>query len=351
MILHLHNMLVQKGHLLQPLDLLGNLQNLFTDAIFTDGKLPTSNFYEAFKSRVRQSGSREAKRQRQEALAKRADSDHVLLDVQLRHFFNVKSNLLLYREADWNPERIPDNDLDPFSFLAFLRLSQTKQTTDAVTGERKLDDTDLVRRARSRGLTDDEIIETLQWQSGLLLSSHGAANEETPSGTPLASLSNDQQAKEASSKGSLAEFHKRAASGKHNMGGTEILALLARDIEADICERDLAFSGINFVRATNIMLAHFFDIEKNLQEARNPLYIRAYEDDPPYPRDMRAWLTQLVLMDEDTESLKVIAETMEQRAHSTSFDDVSYWTPHWQSPAGSGIQPPCTCGVAHFCND
>lgn len=51
-IIHLHNMLVQKGLIAEPVGLWGSLEFLFKDSFFRDGKIPTSNLVEALKAVV-----------------------------------------------------------------------------------------------------------------------------------------------------------------------------------------------------------------------------------------------------------------------------------------------------------
>jgi hypothetical protein len=51
-ILHLHNMLVQKGLIARPVGLWGTLEFLFQDSFFLNGKIPSSNFVAAFEALV-----------------------------------------------------------------------------------------------------------------------------------------------------------------------------------------------------------------------------------------------------------------------------------------------------------
>jgi hypothetical protein len=69
--------------------------------------------------------------------------------------FQEKSNLLLYREVDWNPDRIPDSATR--GVLASLRLSQTPIIVDAA-GVKRFERTELVKRFLARGVPEDGLV-------------------------------------------------------------------------------------------------------------------------------------------------------------------------------------------------
>lgn len=146
---HLHNMLVQKGYIAEPVGLYTSLQHIFQEALFDHGTVPTSNFAAALmvhtKARSDPLATRRRMAQRQVAQSQSADI-HAILDVRHNTFFTLKPNLILYREAHWNTERIPESDITIASILALMRLSQTKQFIDPDTGKRRFEPTELVRR-------------------------------------------------------------------------------------------------------------------------------------------------------------------------------------------------------------
>lgn len=69
--------------------------------------------------------------------------------------------LRLYREAIWDSERIPDGDLPTDSLLFDLRISKTQRIVDPATGKESLENTPLVRRAKSQGLKEEAVVERL----------------------------------------------------------------------------------------------------------------------------------------------------------------------------------------------
>lgn len=104
------------------------IENLFKESFFVDGVVPTSNFREALLAKTGQTTSHLATRQRQAARAasQGAVDIHGLLDLNLNSWFNKKSNLILYRMVDWNPDAISDNDVGFGTMLFFKRLENRR---------------------------------------------------------------------------------------------------------------------------------------------------------------------------------------------------------------------------------
>lgn len=73
-------------------------------------------------------------------------------------YFRTKSNLLLYRQAYWNPERIPDSEIRTDSFLALARIAQKRKFLDPVTGRIRFEETDLIERAKKEGAREEELM-------------------------------------------------------------------------------------------------------------------------------------------------------------------------------------------------
>ena len=164
-------MLVKKGYIAQEIGLWASLQDLLKTAFFADGKVPDSNFNEAFLAVCSETGSRQATFQRRAIsrnVARTTVDLHGLLNMNANRFFKNKSLLRLYREAEWVPDRISDDEIDVPSALGILRISKTKVLTDPVTGRKVLEDTPLTIKARAGGLTDEVMIQmtSLQQQQG-----------------------------------------------------------------------------------------------------------------------------------------------------------------------------------------
>lgn len=59
-LIHLHNMLVQKGYITEPVGMYASLQKLFQTSFFAGGKVPTSDFLQAFHDVIGDTLSRRA---------------------------------------------------------------------------------------------------------------------------------------------------------------------------------------------------------------------------------------------------------------------------------------------------
>lgn len=305
--IHLHNMLVQKGYISQPVGIYASLQELLPTAFFADGKVPTSDFLGAFHAFCNETGSRRATYQRRaiRRTAFRTGVDlHGILDMNMNRFFKQKPFLKLYRRADWVPERIPDEEVPVFSALGMIRIGQTKHAADPATGKRVLENTTLVNRARSRGMDD----QTMMKMSSL-----------------LQDCDTDQTIPEALST-SLPEGYQSSLFQRYKRGGStsdcDLLNILKMDLVSDISGHT-PLSALNYVWVTARIMLVFHQIEDELKRLRNPCWVRAYEQDPFMSREKRASLTGLVLAEQDDECMKVMArEFQNPRA---GFMQHIYW--------------------------
>jgi len=143
----------------KEIGLFGSLHELFPTTFFAGGTPPTSNFVEAFQARLKEvtSRSNSVKTQLGRSKARGASDIHSIMASWVNAMFQMKSNLLLYREADWNPDKIPDNALTFRSTLTSLRLAQTPVKLDA-NGKQSLERTELVQKVLKDGLTEDFIL-------------------------------------------------------------------------------------------------------------------------------------------------------------------------------------------------
>lgn len=204
-ILHLHNMLVQKGLLKRPIGLWAIIASVFEDSFF-NGKPPTSQFLEAFEARVGgPSTRRESFRNRTERkyLARYAADVNELLDPSVNRFFKTK----------------------------YLLLADTKQIRDRVTGETTLEETYLVKRVRANGRGDKAMME-------LTLS--------IPSATPVP-VPPELKKKMSFPAGSSTEgLSSSDGSAKGKLGLPMYLDLLNMDFASDICGRLRPLSSPNY---------------------------------------------------------------------------------------------------------
>ncbi|CAG8938089.1 unnamed protein product [Penicillium salamii] len=317
-VIHLHNMLAHKGLLKRGVGLWDSLGvNLFQDAIF-NGKPPTSNFLEAFENRVGGATSRREifrNRAQMVQMARNAKRLNDLLDPSVNRFFKLKSMLEVYQAANWNPDRIPDEEIPTPSMLSFLRIAETKQIKDRVTGEVTLEATDLVKRFKARGMKDKDIID-------LASDVHAASDSSVPDAyMPDAYKQNmkDTMPEEFS-------FGSAPPPVSGSRAKTQLptyLTMLQRDFISDICGELRPLSAHNYFKTLAYCHIIFMEIEDKLKDCGNPSWAMAYEGNSILTKQKRLSLTVLALKEEDPECLKIMAEVFEQKR--CGFIDNIYW--------------------------
>ncbi|TKW55997.1 hypothetical protein CTA1_11360 [Colletotrichum tanaceti] len=313
-LVHLHNMLVEKGYITAPVGLYASLQDIFAEGFFVGGKAPTSDFDKALADRM-MNAKRLPPASRQ--LAPEAQTDlHAILDVRVNRNFRKKSNLLLYREAGWNLDRIPDSELEPLSVLGCVRVSQTKQVVDPATGRKRLADTELVRRLRSLGQSDDELVA----MADLLLKAKRSQDDELAAARSSFAADDEVDGYKFFSDAELAKAGK-GDNRRTKLTGRELLEFVRVDIHNDVCG-DSPISSLNYLSVTMAFLAQFMRFEEELGRVRNPLYVRAYETDQ-WARAKRMALVTLAMKDQEEECLRVMAEQF-QRPRA-GFMNFIYW--------------------------
>ncbi|KAI0863800.1 hypothetical protein F4860DRAFT_50384 [Xylaria cubensis] len=301
LLVHLHNMLVQKGYIAEPVGLYASFEELFPKAFFIDGKVPTSNFGKALQARVAESQSRRFRPQR---------TINDIKELKINKFFKTKTYLMTMHETGWNPERVLDSDIPMPSVLGSYRLSQTKHIADPITGQKRMDDTDLVNRARARGISEQDLMKlsTVIPQNirGEQSISDAIREAVVPKGYTIGNLPEPG-----------------SNSGNRDLSGPDLLDLLKVDIINDICGDILPLSSLNYVWTMVRFMMQFRQFETELNKLRNPLYVRAYETDRTMQKHKRVSLTYLALHLQDDECLRVMArEFQNPRA---GFMNHIYW--------------------------
>lgn len=303
--LHLHNMLVKKGYLQRPIGLYATLEELFQEIFFPSG-IPTSNFHQALAARTTQTENHRAEllRQRQ-AVSKEFGNDiHRILDPKLNDFFKVKSALMMYYDAGWVPERIPDDVVTIPSMLYAVRLIQTEKIADPSTNTKRLKETDLVKRARARGKTDAELLKAASISIPNLSRYNQDFNE--------AAFQNIVDMNDYKT-GPRRDPHRVSQDlDTEKLQGRALLDLIRVDLFADVCGRN-PVSSLNYALITIHIMVLFFGIEHELAAIRHPLWVKAYENAPAHMRRRRRpALVMAAMADEDDAALKVFAKQFEQ---------------------------------------
>ncbi|KAJ3579357.1 hypothetical protein NPX13_g1213 [Xylaria arbuscula] len=285
LLVHLHNMLVQKGYIAEPIHLYAKFQALFETSLFVDGKVPTSHFYKALRTRAIKLYLLHPSAQQTVKDMKKHMNNYI---------FNTKPLLILCNEAGWDPDRIPDNALPMPSRLAAHRAAQAKPITDPITGQKRLDETDLVKGLKACGISDEVLI-----------------RHQTASSLHSNNLQNAIESKGHSSGEVCDPYSVGAHPGMGDGQGTlkglgaHLLRMLEEDITADF-HGHRPICSLNFIWVMAHFLVLFGQFEDELEKLRNPVYEQVYGSDLPL-NQKRAIFVFHVLQLQDEECLRVMA--------------------------------------------
>ncbi|KAK3346450.1 hypothetical protein B0T25DRAFT_624886 [Lasiosphaeria hispida] len=221
LLVHLYNMLWHK----QPKahsqsGLYAELLDLFRGNFFQDGVIPGSNFRQAMQARLNQVAGTNA------GVPK------------------VGSYLAALRAASWEPDRVLDKDIPFQSCFLDHRLSLVKTFVDPTTGQKRLEETELVRKCKSMGFSEDKMVDRSTYIREAL---QNRARESSVAGNKL---------------------HTR----------TRASAFISGQVY-DI--KSLPFSGISYVYVMVMILTHWKQLEKELKDMEHPLYLEIYEVPQP----------------------------------------------------------------------
>ncbi|KGO50194.1 Uncharacterized conserved protein UCP028035 [Penicillium expansum] len=308
---HLHNMLVQKGLLSRPVGLWSSVAQLFQSAFFKDGKVPRSHFAKAFQAllggrRFRRENLRSRAQRRR--FARNAKDVHDLLDPSENRFYKERTLLQIFDRANWIPARIPDEEIPLPTGLALMRLAQTKQTRDPVTGKVTLAESDLAKRVRSCGASNEDIVKILSTLPSPSKDPHTAQIMKTLQST----------VPEGWTVGNAGNSHSKA-----DMDLTTYLDLLRLDFISDICGELRPISSLNYIMILVRCYALFMRIEDNLKKCRNPTWVQVHERNFKLTDQKRLSLTLFALAEADPEYLRIMADVFEEMRDG--FLNNIYW--------------------------
>ncbi|KAL5118115.1 hypothetical protein ACEQ8H_003950 [Pleosporales sp. CAS-2024a] len=300
--LHLHNMLVKKGYLKRKVGLYATLGSLHEQSFFPEG-IPTENFVNAMTRRVKQKRADAALlRERQEVSRDATKNIHHLLDPRFNQFFQSKSALMLYYDADGLPENIPDSEIKIPSMLYMIRLRNTEREIDPTTKETRLAQTELVRRCKAIGQSDLELLELANTMLDL-----SARNDDTDAVFHRMTHANDVRTTPKRNPYDVAKDKKRG-----DLQGRPLLDILRPDIFADVCGEN-PVSSINYALVTCHIMLLFMKFEGQFKARRHPLWVEAYERPPAIMRrHKRVGLITAAMAEADDEAMKIFAECFEE---------------------------------------
>ncbi|EGR47421.1 uncharacterized protein TRIREDRAFT_108793 [Trichoderma reesei QM6a] len=266
LMVHLHNMLVQQKYLKRSVGLFAALEDTFSKAFYADGRPPTSNFTDALSSQIGKTGTHFEHRRR--AAQKRgANTTLAMLDVAANRFFRTKSNLLLYRESGWNPDRISNEDLGEHTFLYQFRSRQSNHSA----------------------------AESFRHETGRFQSLEAGGPR------PLHMVS-DKDPKAALPRNLRPDRLSRRG----------LLELIRCDVYSDICGPS-PLSSLNYFWVTARMIMIFGMFEHELKRINNPLYNDIYVANSGRGIEKRILLAVAALSERDEECLRTMARILEEQ--------------------------------------
>lgn len=301
--LHLHNMLVKKGYLKKEVGLYATLESLLQDSFFPDG-VPIDHLSNAFSARMGQGRNDRASLRHRQAVSRDMTEDiHQLLDGNFNRFFREKSALMMYYDANWVPEQIPDSAVRIPSMLCMLRLISTERMIDPTTSEMRLKETELIKRAKARGKTDADMQEAASIPIQKLMTEDVDFEALSHSITDLKDYKT----------GPRRDPYNVSSRKKHEaLQGRALLDVLRSDIFADACG-GAPISSLNYVLITCHIIFLFLTFEDRFREARHPLWVKAYEHpQPQLRRQKRLALVVAAMAEEDQQAMKLFAEGFER---------------------------------------
>jgi len=233
---------------------------------------------------------------------------------------------VLYRQASWNIDAFPDADIALTSPLFILRLAATKQSVDPISHERRLEETELVKRARTTGMSDQDLLSMIPLGDRRNATSPPPGLTELPpdllaSMTPASSGNN-----RPFTQSPLPAPGSRRSSGNRNPApsGRDLLEYVKMDVASDISGELRPLSSLNYIWVVAKMMSQFMVFEQELETRRNRLYVRAYEQDAEWSDSKRVGLAYMALVEQDEECLTVMAEEFER--FREGFMTHIYWT-------------------------
>ncbi|KAH0426225.1 hypothetical protein CcaCcLH18_10454 [Colletotrichum camelliae] len=286
MMVHLYNMLRQKGYITVRIPLYEIFLDNFKDAVFAKGIIPTSRFAEGLLNRIGRHNVELCRIKRTEKIIAPKACDVYRVDqwfLQKNNSYKRKSLLLLLATADWDPSRIPDADIDLDSHLAYHRLRKVRKLVDASTGQTRLDETVFVQRLVEAGADKGKLLECVsRIQSDLDFISTGIDTENKM-------------------------WYMKP---RQHLELTSLLGPAREDLIEDICG-EFPLSGVDFMQIgvfIGMTICHF---EEVLGRDNNRLYREAYLANAPWAFMKKAKLLNLALQGNDEECLRKMAGQMQ----------------------------------------
>ncbi|KAL6879062.1 hypothetical protein J3F83DRAFT_711811 [Trichoderma novae-zelandiae] len=330
LVVYLHGMLSAHGYIEEPLRMFIQLDVMFHESFFSREGQPSYDFGTGMKSRTPKRKTREHRlqeRSNRRAISSACSARDFLNLFVLQHFKH-KSELLLYKRADWDPDRIPDSDVHPMSALGLIRLSQMSRLYDPATADWMLTGARLLRRQWPKAaivegkLSDDTLLESVKRRmKSAKKDIKGLADMPECISTPLSWIFDPS----------------KVADKDPNMTPEMMLSVIWNDLYSDICCEVKPYSSLNYLWITTRVLQFYEDFEKEARisgsDAIKAMFNESVED-VSLGRDRRVFVSVYALHGTDRELMETVARTFEK--HDGGMSHFRYFDTETSEEQGPG---------------
>lgn len=317
LIVHLYNMMAERGvprYVKSINGLWSYCAGIFTEDIFGSRTVPHDKHSAVLTKRMKEICGKWRLQVRREHRAantqvKNAKATTECLESKIPMVFKTRTFTSALIKADFNIDRVPDEEVRWETNMGLIRLDAIEVVTDPETGKQKLEDCEIVLRSRERGMKDTDFLETK--------SKHGSVlgNDDPVTGC----LNMPDHVKINST------WHQLTMPGlakRSQFDEPSILEAIKNDLFDEICGRRVPYLGINYLWGCGWALTTFEKIEVALHERSHPAWGLIY-----FPgsllQDNRCILTQLALQGSDGELCRVIGDVFDKVC--SGMDSVTYW--------------------------
>lgn len=317
-LVHVYNALEKMECLSYSSDLFDSLSNMFRKIIFPQGVIPETQFVQYYRDIAIGASPlrlRLASRMFNNNVAKLSNPGlPEILCPRLNLRFKDQSLINILVKANWDLERIPDEDIPPLSFIARLRLCRVKRTKDPVTGKDIIEDTPLVQNARKVGYTDQKISTMIDHLSGRFESQSGI---DFKIGDFVPLLFGNQ--KFSSAPANRSTFSRPEA--RYGVVNCRLLSLFKQDLLDDITGCARPYSSQNWISVVNSILIVWGAIEEELERVGHPLWLIAKNDSRN--GTVHGAVTPYILEGDDEVLMGVVTGVFEE--FKLSWFSTTYW--------------------------
>ena len=255
------------------------------------------------------------------AQVKNAKTTTQRLESSMPVVFKTKTFTSALLKAEFNIDRVPDEDIRWETNMGLIRLDAIKVITDPETGKQKLEDCEMVLRARGRGMKDTDFLENK--------SKHGPVLGTDDPVTGCLNMPDHVKANSTWHQLTMPGLAKRS-----QFDEPSILEAIKDDLFAEICGRRVPYLGINYLWGCGWAQTTFEKIEAALCERSHPAWGCIYTPGSLL-QDNRCVLTEIALKGGDDELCRVIGDVFDKVCGRV--ESVTYWDLEEDGEKGMGL--------------